>query len=337
MGLMALLIILFHAEWTTNTCVYDGIINRFGSIGVDVFVFVSGFGLAHALTESDSFESYIGRRFARILPAYYIFEIINLTAALCFTAFGIKNDLFQPVESWIVPIGVWLNYDSHKWYIAGTLGFYVIAAVLFPAMRKSRYLYLTAFLLLLISVGFIPYIADMNNMPLAIERIPALVIGLTVGTASLRKERKYKKTAAGLLCLSLLCLLGVSMYFLQGRLPGAYWNKLTDESNIYVRQALTAPMLAVVLAFLLELSERIRLGAVRKGLAWTGQLSLELYLIHTFVSGILEITALPKSVQVLLTVALSYPAAMLLKRLSEKALTLWRKASTVLTAEDSLQ
>ena len=327
MGLMALLIILFHAEWTTNIGIYDNTVNRFGSIGVDVFVFVSGFGLAYALTKTDINETYFSRRLARILPAYYIFEITNLCVALLLMAFGIKSDLFQPIESWIVPIGVWFNYDSHKWFISGILGFYVIAAVIFPLMRKSKYLYLTTAFLLLISVGFIPYISNMDNMPLAVERIPALVSGLFVGIASFRKEQKYKKSLFELLFLSALCLLGISMYFLQGKLPGEYLSKLTDESNIYVRQALIAPMLAVVLTFLLELLERIHLGFIGKGLAWIGKLSLELYLIHTLISGILEITALPKSIQVLLTVLLSFPAAMLLKWLSDKVLILWRKVS----------
>ena len=334
MGLMALLIIMFHAEWTTNINVYDNTINRFGSIGVDVFVFVSGFGLAYALTKTGIKEIYFSKRFARILPAYDIFEIINLSVSLLLLAFGINSNLFQPIESWIVPIGVWLNYDSHKWYISGILGFYVIAAVIFPLMRKSKYLYLTTIFLLLISVGLIPYIANMDNMPLAVERIPALVAGLTVGIASLRKEQKYKKTVLELLFLSALCLLGISMYFLQGRMPGGYLSKLTDESNIYVRQALIAPMLAVVLTFLLEFLEFIHLGFIGKGLAWIGTLSLELYLIHTFISGILEITLLPKSIQVLLTVLLSFPAAMLLKWLSDKVLMLWGKVSKYLFVDE---
>ena len=321
MGLMALLIILYHADWNTGFSIYDNTVNQFGSIGVDVFVFLSGLGLAHALAKYESNEKYFSRRFARILPAYYLFEIANLLFALCFAAFGIKSNLFQPISSWIVPIGVWFNYDSHKWFIAGILGFYVMAAFIYPVMRKSRYLYLTAFLMLLVSAGFIPYIADMNNMPLAVERISALLIGLAVGTASVRKEQKYMKSAWGLISLAALCLIGVSMY------PGEYLSKLTDESNIYVRQSLIAPFLSVALAFIFELFELVHLRFIEKSMAWTGKLSLELYLIHTLISGILEITPLSKPMQVLLTVAFSIPSAMLLKWLSDKVLMLWNKAS----------
>ena len=39
MGLMALLIILYHADWNTGFSIYDNTVNQFGSIGVDVFVF----------------------------------------------------------------------------------------------------------------------------------------------------------------------------------------------------------------------------------------------------------------------------------------------------------
>ena len=335
MGLMALLILLHHADWNTGFSLYDNAVNQFGSIGVDVFVFLSGLGLAHALAKYESNEKFFNRRLARILPAYYLFEIANLLFALCFMAFGIKSNLFQPLESWIVPIGVWFNYDSHKWFIAGILGFYCMAAFIYPFMRKSRYLYLTAFLMLQISVGFIPYIENMNHMPLAVERIPALVTGLAVGTAAVRKEQKYMKSAWGLISLAALCLIGVSMYLLQGRLPGEYLSKLTDDSNIYVRQSLIAPFLAVALAFIFEWFELIHLGFLEKSLAWTGKLSLELYLIHTLISGILEITPLSKPVQVLLTVAFSIPSAMLLKWLSDQVLMLWKTASKHFVIENS--
>jgi peptidoglycan/LPS O-acetylase OafA/YrhL len=327
MGLMALLIILYHADWSTGFRIYDNTVNQFGSIGVDVFVFVSGFGLSYALAKSERYEMYFSRRLARILPAYYIFEFANLLLALCFMAFGIKSNLYQSIESWIIPVGVWFNYDSHKWFIAGILGFYVIALLLYPVMQKSKYLYLTACFMLLISVGFIPFIANMDNMPLAVERIPALVIGLVVGTAAVRKEQKYHHPVLGLIFLAALCFVGVSMYFLCGRLPGEYLSKITDESNIYVRQSLIAPFLAVALAFIFELFEWIHLGFLEKSMAWLGKLSLELYLIHTLISGILEITPLYKSIQVLLTVGLSIPSAMLLKWLSDRVLMLWKKAS----------
>ena len=335
MGLMALLIIIYHAEWTTNINVYDMTINKFGSIGVDVFVFISGFGLAYALTKYDDFATYIIKRFGRILPAYYTFEIINFIIALLLLLVGIKNNLLQPIESWLIPVGVWVNYDSHKWYIAGILGFYILAALIYPAMRRSKYLYLTVFFMLLITVLFVPFIADMSNMPLAVERIPALVIGLSVGVASLRKESKYKKTSLGLIYLIILCVIGISMYFLQGKLPGTYLSKLVDESNIYVRQSLIAPLLAVLLAYIIELFGYIHLNFIDKGLAWLGKLSLELYLIHTLISGILGITSLSKPLQVLITIILSVPAAMLLKWLSNKVLNLWRKLSKHLLTNDN--
>ena len=38
MGLMALLILLHHADWNTGFSLYDNAVNQFGSIGVAVFV-----------------------------------------------------------------------------------------------------------------------------------------------------------------------------------------------------------------------------------------------------------------------------------------------------------
>jgi len=338
MGLMALLIIVYHARWTTNLPLFDNTVNRYGSIGVDVFVFVSGFGLAYALTKQQNVGVYMHRRFARILPAYYAFELLNLLTVLCLMALGIKNNLMQPIES-ILPVGVWFNFDSnrnlaYKWYISAILGFYVLSILIYPILRRSKYLYLNTFLFLLVTVCFIPFIADMTHMPFALQRMPALVIGMTVGVASLRKEAKYKNTAAGLFFLAGLCAIGVLMILLEGKAPGEYLQKMTDASHLSLKQALIAPLFTVLLAAALEGLARLRCTHVLKGLSWLGQRSLELYLIHSILSGVLETTTLPQSVQVLLTVLLSIPAAQLLKGLAALLLRLCQKWIGYLVVDD---
>ena len=339
MGLMAIIIIIYHAKWSTNNWLFENTINKYGSIGVDVFVFVSGFGLAYALTKYDSFEKYIIKRFRRILPAYYMFEILNLLVALVLLIFGIKNNLMQPIES-ILPVGVWVNFDSnrnlaYKWYISAILGFYLISALIYPAMRRSKYLYLTTFLMLLITVGFIPYISDMSNMPFAVQRIPALVTGLAVGVASLRKEKKYQKSSIGLICLVVLCAIGVTMIAFEGKMPGEYLTKMTSAQTLSLKQSLIAPLFTVLLACIFELLNYIHLNKVVKYFVWLGKLSLELYLIHSILYGLLELTSLSKSTQILMTVLLSIPAAVLLKWLSEKLLVLWEKISIHFFTKDN--
>ncbi len=252
-----------------------------------------------------------------------------MLVVLLLMALRIENKLMQPIEA-ILPIGVWFNFDSnrnlaYKWYIAATIGFYAIAAVLYPVMRKSKYLYLTVFILLLITVCFIPFIADMSNMPFALQRLPALVMGLAVGVASLRKEPKYRKTSVGMLCLCAACAAGVIMIMLEGHVSGKFLLKMTDASSISLKQSLIAPLFTVFLAALFELLVRIRLGSVTKCFVWLGKLSLELYLVHSIVSGVLEVTSMQKSIQVLLTVVISIPAAVMLKWLSGKVLIIWRK------------
>ncbi len=61
---------------------------------------------------------------------------------------------------------------------------------------------------------------------------------------------------------------------------------------------------------------------------------MELYLIHTLISGVLEITPLSKPIQVLLTAACSIPSAMLLKRLSDQVLMLWKTVSKHFVIDD---
>ena len=60
MGLMALLVIVYHARLETGFRLYDAVIGRHGSIAVDVFVFVAGFGLAFSLAKDGDLGRYMG-------------------------------------------------------------------------------------------------------------------------------------------------------------------------------------------------------------------------------------------------------------------------------------
>ena len=318
MGLMVLIIILHHAEWVSPSQLYNKFITRRGSIGVDAFVFLSGFGLAFAIKKAKRFRKYYSRRLSRILPAYYVFELLNLLIASILLLINIPNKLMQPIESWLVPIGVWVNYDSHKWYISGALGFYIIAAFMYQLLKNSRYIYLTSFFFIALTTCFIPTIAHMDNMPLAIERLPALAIGLTVGVMSIRKEDKYKKTLLDLIAITGLFIVGVLLFKFKGTISKGFLSQLTNESHVYLWQSLIAPFLCILVAYSIELLNKIHLKFIGKFLSWFGCLSLELYLIHTLISGILELIPMQKAIQILLTVVISCPAAIGLKWLADK-------------------
>lgn len=70
MGVAALMIVFFHSEWH-GLPAYAVHLQRHMNVGVDIFVFLSGFGLVRALRQQPDFPSYYRRRMRRLLPACY--------------------------------------------------------------------------------------------------------------------------------------------------------------------------------------------------------------------------------------------------------------------------
>ena len=74
MGVAIIIVMLFHLDFNIDRFPFSLInypITICGSIGVDIFLLVSGFGLYLSLQQNNDFISYFKKRLIRILPAYY--------------------------------------------------------------------------------------------------------------------------------------------------------------------------------------------------------------------------------------------------------------------------
>lgn len=319
MGLMAMLIVVYHAYLPVQNPLYRFTIGKNGGIGVDVFVFVAGFGLAYSLERADGAGTYMGRRLARLLPTYYAWLLYRVVLGVALMG---NRWVFGFLLPRAFPVTIWLNNSECKWYVSGTVGYYIAALLFYPALRKSRYLYLTSALLLVFTGLYVPAIARMDKAVGAIARLPSLVAGLTVGCAVQREEPRYRKEWPGLAAL-----------FAVGALLFAFSHVLRDSGRILLkgekynrlRLTLIAPMLTVLLAWALEGCERARLGWIGRALSRVGAVSLEMYLVHSDVYKLLLKLPIPVYVALLATMVVSYPAALLLQRLGQGLLFLWRK------------
>ena len=79
-GIATLLVILVHAK-PYNWDAYPFVLYKIcelGSIGVDIFLFLSGLGLFYAMKKCHSVKMFCKRRILRILPSYML-----ITGVLC--------------------------------------------------------------------------------------------------------------------------------------------------------------------------------------------------------------------------------------------------------------
>ena len=315
MGIAAIWIVLLHTHYAWPGRILNAALNIYGSVGVDMFVFLMGFGLAFALEKRRPFGEYYARRASRILPAYYL----ALGAGTLMTGYYPR---LGSVMAHIIPIGVWVGFKGY-WYIHACLVFYLMAPLLWRMLRFGRWPRLAMIAQLLFFCVALPCATD-GYAAEAVQRMPALAVGIAAGVfhhihGGRRDGWIDALTYAAITCLGALLI----------RHPGALSRPLAFVSRTATRQIgrdLLAVGISLVFALACELMERCFLRVVNRALSCAGRRSLEIYLVHLVVEFIarhrLHLSATPVLAAMLL---LSYPLALLMAKGSELLLAGWRR------------
>ena len=328
MGVAAVLILLFHAEWKTAPFPL-GYISREGQIGVDVFVFLTGFGLARSLNARPAAPEYWSRRLRRLLPAYYVwFGAMALIAAGLALIGHPHEDFLHWLALHLLPVGVWLNHQPQVWYVSAALGYCAMAPLFFALMDRARFPRLLAAALVLLTGVVLPSVSGMDDVEIALMRVPGLIVGLAVGIAA---ERDDPRRRSGLLCLIVLAAAGLGLAYVKD-LP--LIRDLGKKRLHRLTLDCLAPMIAVVLALGFEGLGRTPLKCVNRAFEALGRVSLEVYLTHIILNGLIRDTLRWPAPLVLATLLLTaYPMAKAMQWLAKRLLSLWERARGEMTAK----
>ena len=167
MGLAMIAIIMFHCSFTIIPGI-TAVFSRFGLWGVDVFMFLSGFGCAYALNKTSPVE-FLKRRAERLLPACLVIGLMVCIADLYFHAERVNTCLAIRILS------------LHRWYIQAIIICYLLCPFFYNIIKH----YKAIGLILLVFVAFIcgKLCPDLDPFRLnwAIWRMPAFMIGLYIG------------------------------------------------------------------------------------------------------------------------------------------------------------
>ena len=146
-----------------------GFVAQYGYAGVDIFFFVSGFGLFFSLDKSTSLLGFYGKRFIRIFPAYYIVG--------AFASFVLIHEtLFQYLFRYST-IGFWTGGLYYGWFVPSIVLLYLLAPLLKNLRVRGQIVLATIFLV--ISYILLDYeeFVDGEHYFL-IYRIPAFLFGM---------------------------------------------------------------------------------------------------------------------------------------------------------------
>jgi peptidoglycan/LPS O-acetylase OafA/YrhL len=99
-----------------------GFVAQYGYAGVDIFFFVSGFGLFFSLDNKPSLLAFYRKRLVRIFPAYYIVG--------AFASFLLFHDNIWQYLFRYTTIGFWTGGLYYEWYVPSILLLYLLAPLL---------------------------------------------------------------------------------------------------------------------------------------------------------------------------------------------------------------
>lgn len=261
MGLGTLLILICHMPASVPEMPQSvGYVLSIGNIGVDFFLFISGFGIYHSLSKSDqSMKAWYGRRFKRILVPYLLISV----------PFYVFKDWSFGIERMLLDISTISFWTEHQgaWFIALLLPLYLIAPFIkekcqpiWKGMTICLALAIMALILSLFSNNPHNMVA---NISFALMRVPSFVLGMMMAPLILNDgKKKINPLKALMLAFIPVVLIGVGKVLLH---------------DLYLMW-LAIPLLLYVACLGLQKLPKSLVWVMK----WGGLISLESYLLNIY-------------------------------------------------------
>ena len=253
-------IVIFHHGWMVIPGV-TAFFSRFGLWGVDIFLFLSGFGCVYALNKYTTIQFW-RKRITRILPTCILVGVL----IYCI-------DLYIHAERTITYLPIRL-LSLHRWYIQAILICYLCCPLAYFILKKYKTWGLFTMIVALIALQpFVP--ADkVWKLSWVIPRMPVFLIGMYIAEFDLKLNRIAY-------IISGLCLIGAIIIRCWGEDTFLQWPYFL---------AAAMPFICETLCRIKPIFDKLHLTKV---IELMGLYSLEIYLIHEYFYWALYKTSLP--------------------------------------------
>ena len=244
-----------------------------GSTGVDIFIFLSGFGLYYSLSRGGKVSSFYRKRFFRVVFPYLICGLVY---------WGITDFIIfhQPFRKFLLDyslLSFWISESSTFWYISFISLLYIIAPFVYRLTDdKCRLLIGIVFAFVFIPLCYFAANDVYANIEMALQRLPYFLIGMGAGKQSKSvghdNEKGISVGLAGILVFAFIAKIIVGKTnFVFARSFYGYYGMFLIFAYVLVRKA--APS---------------KCTSLFSFLSFLGTYSLEIYIVHTSVKNIVS-------------------------------------------------
>lgn len=260
MGCAMITIMLGHQPFFYESH-FVGFFHIYGSWGVDLFLFVSGFGIVHSL-KKNSIKHFYKNRAIRLLPACLIVGCLKYILTLCgFVEFASSNLIL-------------LLTNVYLWYIYAIIVYYILSPWLYSALERYGVIVLVSVCVLSFLCSFVPFYKSpyylINHIGWLTARLPIFVLGMYVVLHPLRIKLQYI-IGGGVIIFVIAAILKLTTIMVRFKWNVPYLNLLV---------MLSTPMLCIVAGKISHIASYIKLDSA---ISFFGKYSLELYLWHEFI------------------------------------------------------
>lgn len=248
MGLAMLAVVFFHHGWVIIPG-FTAFFSRFGLWGVDIFLFVSGFGCVYALKKYTVSEFW-KRRAQRLLPTCLIVGILIILL-----------DLYFNTERTHAPFIIRL-FSLHRWYIQAIIICYVICPLLIMVISVYKFKSLIVLVAIMTILQIFLPETTIYKWNWICQRIPVFLIGMYIAMFNIRPSKSFYLLSFTFLVAAIVtrCVQGY----------GYFWPVLLSFA---------CPFVLVLLCQTRKMAEKFHIS---RYIELMGLYSLEIYLIHEY-------------------------------------------------------
>ena len=274
MGLAALWIALFHSSsldfLQSETLLRLHLagtldfLQKIGNCGVDIFLFLSGYGLYHSLSRNGAVLPFYRRRFRRILPTVLLVSI-PVSAML-----GAENLGEYSRNAFLYGLFLPNCTNWRFWYCSFLLALYLLYPLIHRVLERfdlggALGLAALSVLLTLLLRQFAP--RYFYQIEIGTTRIPVFVLGAWVG----KRSREGASLPGRLWLPAAILLFGI-----------LYWQKhlVLDAEYSFLWRYLYLPPVLLMIPLLARLDEAPHGRGLNRPLSFFGDYSLEIYLLY---------------------------------------------------------
>lgn len=279
--------------------------NKFiGSIGVEIFLFLSGMGLYFSLSKNYNIKQFYKKRFVRVLVPYLLYGCI----AWFILDILLKHmDFFKYIHD-LSLLSFWTNGVKTIWFIALIIPMYIAFPLIFELTSSKKGF--TKIIITCLIIAFVCVCSQQSapksfgKIEIALNRIPIFILGTYFGKLAFEKQEIKKSHLPWL-------FMGI---------PIKFFFVFTENSHFsrYINSYYSVGLIFLCILIF----EHIKIKPIDKLFCLAGSVSLELYIVHVTVRNMIILLKYPiyKLPVYLAAMAVSVGIAVILHISSDKVI-----------------